>query len=106
MPTTRRRRSRTVATLRRRDLPGHEQLDMICGWRPPRSGSGAGRSRWQTYREYLDTYRQVREEFRADWTRAFAEHLHKRVQRFGIAHVERLGAELYAAWWGRQDAGA
>ncbi|RIK36222.1 MAG: hypothetical protein DCC55_27990 [Chloroflexi bacterium] len=83
MPTkrTRRARGRRVLTLDALDLG--DILDLMAGWRPPRSEFERSRSRWQTWKEYLGDWTAVRDQvphddmWWADGEPPFAEQVYR-----------------------------
>ena len=97
MPTKRRRLARGRITLTLLDIGIRGRLDFTVGWAPPGNAFERTRSRWTTYRQYLDDYTAVRDEMLARHPRRpedFAETLYERVGSDPRGDVETIGAAL------------
>jgi hypothetical protein len=75
MPRKRRIAKLRAHELRWSDVGPSEMLAFFSGWRPPDNDFDRSRSPWQTWKEYLDDWAQVREDALPQWEELRAEQL-------------------------------
>jgi hypothetical protein len=99
MPSAKPKRLRRPTSPTLLGLSIRTKLDFMSGIAlPPRTAFEASRSTFQSYREYLDLYRQVRVQVMERWpdyARFFAEKLYQQAVAQPQADVEKLGAKLH-----------
>ena len=93
-----RRRVRRAAAITLDDLTIHDHLCLMSGWSPPKSEFDRGRSRWQTWAEFLHEFELLRTDLLKEFPRRsgeeyFAEKALRMRNAVGLAALESASYE-------------